>query len=187
MAMGEVIAKYRQKKGWTQKELASHLYVSDKAVSRWEKGDSYPDPQMIKNLSVLLEIPLNELFEGVSVQNDPTKAFKEKKEDERYLLQNLTALLFSLVGFVLALGMPNHFRTANLSSLSPAEIASNILVGCFSVLLGLAGFLIVLYAFFSRRSILREEGRAQSRNLWIWLVSLLLLSLAAIGLGATFL
>jgi len=188
MAMGAVIAKYRQKKGWTQKELASHIYVSDKAVSRWEKGDSYPDPQMIKTLSVVLEIPLNELFDGIEVENDGTKALKQKKEDDKYLLQNLAALIFSLIGFVLALGMPNHFRTANPNTLSSAEVASNIVVGCFSLLLGLAGFLLSLYTFFKRRATLREEGvENKNRSLWIWLIALLLLSLASIGLGATFL
>lgn len=37
---GEFIAKIRKEKGWTQAELAEKLSVTDKAVSRWERGVS---------------------------------------------------------------------------------------------------------------------------------------------------
>lgn len=37
---GEFIAMIRKEKGWTQTELAEKLNVTDKAVSRWERGDS---------------------------------------------------------------------------------------------------------------------------------------------------
>ena len=41
-SVGQTIAALRKKKGWTQVELAEKLQVSDKAVSKWEKDDSYP-------------------------------------------------------------------------------------------------------------------------------------------------
>lgn len=37
---GAFVADMRKKKGWTQKELADRLFVSDKAVSKWERGGS---------------------------------------------------------------------------------------------------------------------------------------------------
>ncbi len=37
---GEFVVQLRKEKGMTQKELAEKLYVSDKAVSKWERGDS---------------------------------------------------------------------------------------------------------------------------------------------------
>lgn len=40
--IGEKIAEKRKEKGWTQKELAEKLYVSDKNVSKWECGRSVP-------------------------------------------------------------------------------------------------------------------------------------------------
>ena len=39
-ATGKRIAPLRQQKGWTQKQLAVHLHVTDKAVSKWERGVS---------------------------------------------------------------------------------------------------------------------------------------------------
>ena len=43
IAFGSFLAQLRREKGMTQKELAACLYVSDKAVSKWERGLSVPD------------------------------------------------------------------------------------------------------------------------------------------------
>ena len=40
---GAFVAELRREKGMTQKELAERLFVSDKAVSKWERGLSLPD------------------------------------------------------------------------------------------------------------------------------------------------
>ena len=40
-AFGSFLAQLRREKGWTQKDLAERLYVSDKAVSKWERGVSH--------------------------------------------------------------------------------------------------------------------------------------------------
>ena len=37
---GLFLAQLRKEKGWTQKELAERLFLSDKAVSKWERGGS---------------------------------------------------------------------------------------------------------------------------------------------------
>lgn len=39
-AFGAFLAQLRREKGWTQKDLAEKLYISDKAVSKWERGES---------------------------------------------------------------------------------------------------------------------------------------------------
>lgn len=39
-ATGKRIAELRRQKGWTQKQLAEQLHVTDKAVSKWERGGS---------------------------------------------------------------------------------------------------------------------------------------------------
>ena len=41
IAFGSFLAQLRKEKGMTQKELAACLYVSDKAVSKWERGVSH--------------------------------------------------------------------------------------------------------------------------------------------------
>lgn len=60
----EALVKFRKEKGMTQKELASKLNVSDKAVSRWETGKNYPDIETLKKLAELLDITINDLLKG---------------------------------------------------------------------------------------------------------------------------
>jgi transcriptional regulator with XRE-family HTH domain len=46
-SVGQTIATLRKKKGWTQVELAEKLQVSDKAVSKWEVGETLPEVTML--------------------------------------------------------------------------------------------------------------------------------------------
>ncbi len=52
----------RKKKGWTQLELAERLNYSDKAVSKWERGESLPDVGILKQISELFEVPVDYLL-----------------------------------------------------------------------------------------------------------------------------
>lgn len=63
-AFGSFLAQLRREKGWTQKDLAERLYVSDKAVSKWERGLSVPDVSLLLPLAELLGISVTELLEG---------------------------------------------------------------------------------------------------------------------------
>ena len=48
---GEFIATIRKEKGWTQAELAEKISVTDKAVSRWERGLGFPDIMLITTVA----------------------------------------------------------------------------------------------------------------------------------------
>lgn len=60
---GSFLAELRRQKGMTQKELAEKLFVSDKAVSKWECGLSMPDIVLLKPLAELLDVTVTELLE----------------------------------------------------------------------------------------------------------------------------
>lgn len=60
---GSFLAELRKEKGLTQKELAEKLFVSDKAVSKWETGGSIPDVALLMPLSKLLGVTVPELLE----------------------------------------------------------------------------------------------------------------------------
>lgn len=74
--IGRFIAENRKAKNLTQKELAEKLGVSDKTVSRWENGNYMPDLSMLKPLSDVLDISLNELLSGeyITQENVAEKA-----------------------------------------------------------------------------------------------------------------
>ena len=57
---GELIKNARIKKGYTQVELGDLLGVTNKAISRWEKGDSFPNIGVIEELSRILDIKIKE-------------------------------------------------------------------------------------------------------------------------------
>ena len=65
---GAIIAAARKERGMTQKDLAQKLFISDKAVSKWETGVSLPDTSLLIPLSETLGIPVAELLTG---QKDP--------------------------------------------------------------------------------------------------------------------
>ena len=61
--IGSNIAAYRKQAGLTQAGLAEKLNYSDKAVSKWERGESVPDVLTLVQLADLFEIPVNQLLE----------------------------------------------------------------------------------------------------------------------------
>ncbi|MDR0325488.1 MAG: helix-turn-helix domain-containing protein [Oscillospiraceae bacterium] len=62
--MGQFIAELRKSRQMTQKDLAERLNVSDKAVSKWERGLSCPDIALLSPLSEVLGITATELLNG---------------------------------------------------------------------------------------------------------------------------
>lgn len=60
--MGEIICYYRKEKGLTQKQLAEKIGVTNKAISKWETGDGYPDIMLIPSLAEALGISADRLF-----------------------------------------------------------------------------------------------------------------------------
>ena len=63
-AFGAFVAQLRKEKGLTQKDLAQKLFVSDKAVSKWETGASIPDTALLLPLAELLGVTVTELLMG---------------------------------------------------------------------------------------------------------------------------
>lgn len=72
---GKFVADTRRELGMTQQELADRLYVTDKAVSKWERGLSYPDLTLFEKLAEALGITTAEL---VACQRDHTPEPDEK-------------------------------------------------------------------------------------------------------------
>lgn len=62
--LGDCIAALRKARGMTQKELAESLHISDKSVSRWERGETAPDLSLLPALAEHLDVSLDELLSG---------------------------------------------------------------------------------------------------------------------------
>ena len=62
--LGLFIASIRKERGMTQSELAAKLFVSDKTISKWERGAGFPDIKNIEPLAKALDVSLVELIQG---------------------------------------------------------------------------------------------------------------------------
>ena len=64
MKTGRFICENRKRLGMSQRDLAERLNITDKAVSKWERGISFPDIAMLIPISEVLEISLYDLLTG---------------------------------------------------------------------------------------------------------------------------
>ncbi|MBQ4617660.1 MAG: helix-turn-helix transcriptional regulator [Clostridia bacterium] len=72
--IGRFIAARRKQAGLTQLQLADKLGITDKAVSKWERGMAMPDTSLMLELCEILGISVNELLNGEDItmeHNDP--------------------------------------------------------------------------------------------------------------------
>lgn len=72
------LIKYRKAAGLTQAELAEKINYSDKAVSKWERGDGTPDAMVLKQLAEIFGVTVDDLM-NESPDNEPVKAKRKIK------------------------------------------------------------------------------------------------------------
>ena len=70
--IGKAISYLRKRAGYTQKDLANRIGISDKAVSKWERGLGLPDIGYLRKLSILLDTDTDSLLAGDVVHHDST-------------------------------------------------------------------------------------------------------------------
>ena len=76
--IGKFIAEERKTKQYTQRELADKLSVSDKTISKWERGNGFPEVSLLLPLCNELEVTVNELLSGERLQE---MDYKKKAEE----------------------------------------------------------------------------------------------------------
>ena len=70
--IGALIRRLRTRQGLTQRQLAGRLEVSDKAVSKWERGQGCPDVSLLPRLAQTLGVELEGLLAGELSERDQT-------------------------------------------------------------------------------------------------------------------
>ena len=102
MNISNIIIAKRKELNLTQKGLAEKLHVTNKTISRWERGTSLPDIVMIKKLSIVLNFNLNEVFDGIEVDindNDVINYEGIKQFRVSYVTSSIFLLFASLLFF----------------------------------------------------------------------------------------
>ena len=111
--LGANIAAYRKRAGLTQLGLAEKLNYSDKAVSKWERGESMPDVLTLVQLADLFDITVNDLLEDPDALPEQTGAVErvmgmavektlKRKADKKIILLLCSVLVWfvALLSFV---------------------------------------------------------------------------------------
>ena len=87
--IGAFITECRKQAGLTQAALGEQLGITDRAVSKWERGKSMPDPSLMLPLCGLLHITVNELLTGERISMED---YQKKAEEKLLELQKQEAL-----------------------------------------------------------------------------------------------
>ena len=96
---GSYIFQRRRELGMTQKDLAEKLYVTESAVSKWERGLSYPDITLLQNICSVLQVTEHELLTG---SEDTSRRVSEKlAEKYRKLTRNYRIAQYIIYGIIL--------------------------------------------------------------------------------------
>ncbi len=98
-SFGEFLRQKRTEKNLTQKELSKLLFVSESAISKWEKDVAHPDITLLPKLSEILGVSEHELITA-SVDN---KAREEKNQAKKWRAFSLSWSLFFYISYTVAL------------------------------------------------------------------------------------
>lgn len=84
--LGDNIKTYRKNKGYSQETLAQELFVVRQTISKWEKGQSVPDADMLEKLAEALEVSVDDLL------GKKTEEKKSKEESDTEIAKQLAIL-----------------------------------------------------------------------------------------------
>ena len=109
--IGKFIKEIRRKNKLTQKDLADKLGVTFQAVSKWENGKNVPDISLLREMSKLFEVNLDDIIDG---------EIREKKEDKfnkkNYFYFGGILVLFVIIIFITISGNNRDFEFKQIST-----------------------------------------------------------------------
>lgn len=85
--LGNNIKTLRKNKGFSQETLAQELFVVRQTVSKWEKGQSVPDAEMLEKLAEVLEVSVNELL-GKEIEKKENEEQQDKEIAKQLAILN---------------------------------------------------------------------------------------------------
>lgn len=102
--IGKFIQQKRKEKKLTQKELAEKLNITDKAVSKWERGLGCPDVSILELLAQELEVSILEILKGRTIENEVIKVTEANDYIENtieYTKKNIKETLNRIITFII--------------------------------------------------------------------------------------
>ena len=78
MMLNQNIKTVRKNKGFTQEDLANRLHVTRQTISKWEKGYSVPDADMLAKLAEEMEVSVGELLGAEEISSEKNDALADQ-------------------------------------------------------------------------------------------------------------
>lgn len=143
--IGRFIAECRKGKNLTQAQLAEKLNITDRAISKWETGNGMPDSSIMLELCDILEISVNELLRGESIDMENYSKVAEenllamKQETEKQYatllqLEVVLGLVSTISAFIILFVMIYFISSKPLIIVLSIAAATIFLVGVMSCL-----------------------------------------------------
>lgn len=139
--IGGFIAKERKRKGYTQKILSEKLGISDKTISKWERGNGFPEVSLLIPLCSELDITVNELLSGERVSEEQ---YRKKAEENMVNLvkeaqENKKKIILSvMVGILTILAAVPLFMVAGMFDMRTGVRITFIAIGIVVMIIGIA-------------------------------------------------
>lgn len=139
--IGRFIAEERKRKGYTQKILSEKLGISDKTISKWERGNGFPEVSLLIPLCSELDITVNELLSGERVSEEQ---YRKKAEENMVNLvkeaqENKKKIILSvMVGILTILAAVPLFMVAGMFDMRTGVRITFIAIGIVVLIIGIA-------------------------------------------------
>ena len=99
--IGKFIANSRKQKGLTQSELADKLNITDRAVSKWERGKGCPDISLLEDLSKILDVSIIELLKGEKMKKNKSLEKEELLYSMNYAEESAKMKMYKTISNVI--------------------------------------------------------------------------------------
>ncbi|HDR8257959.1 TPA: helix-turn-helix transcriptional regulator [Bacillus cereus] len=139
MIFSERLKEEREKRNWSQNDLAEKLHVSRQSVSKWETGKNYPSIEIIIHLSDLFGITIDELLRS---DEELTQKIIEDSKQLAYpkwkvFLDSLFMIGVFLFIAKIVVWMLNKFAGASITIVADAPYVMNLLPLIFMIIGGI--------------------------------------------------
>ena len=125
--IGQFIANCRKDKKLTQEQLAEKLNISKNAVSKWERGICLMDMSLLKPLSEILGVSVNDILSGEKISEDK---IKEKSEEN-----------------IIKLSEFNHYKSVTIGTIFVLIIITIIIIYSLIKNIECSGYTALLFGF----------------------------------------
>lgn len=134
--IGKFISSLRKEQNLTQQELANKLFVTDKAVSKWERGLSLPDITLLRKLADVLKVDVVDILDGqkgtgrkINIEEEIEKITKEQSKIHKKKRNKILTIVIILLLIIIYITFKNLYLGYNIKTVNYSHSNRNINIG----------------------------------------------------------